>query len=522
MYQYINLYKKDKGENTMRKMNRLAALLAILMMSSTMAATTYADEPAVATAATGTGSITVKNTVSGATYTVYKIFDATISGSGKDKAVSYTIPDGQTYDEINNYFTLSTNGGKTYVQKKSTVTDAALFNWLKGKGVEGDTQNGTGSDLTFTGLGYGYYYIKSSVEGGAATMISSATPDAVVQEKNGNPTWGNGSKATDKETYRIGETINYTVTYENALNFYTTQNEDKTYTAHKIYQYVLDDTMPQAVTLKTELGSFKVYVNDQPVTVGKTANGKDAVVTFDEHNNFTVTIPWAASHDQKTDGTKEDFYYSAVPATIRVTYQGVLTKDATLGSTISDDDQKNTNKATINPNETTADEGQKKEVYSGRITIDKVEAGNTTKKLEGAKFKVINQANKDGAQYLVYTADANEGNGAFSWGTEAEGTVYTTDVNGAAEISGLAAGTYYLLEIEAPQGYNVLTDAQPVTLTKGVDDDKVDHLLMTAQVANNKGTILPSTGGMGTVAFAVVGLIVMAGAAITLIIKKRA
>ena len=508
----------------MRKMNRLAALLAILMMSSTMAATTYADESAAATAATGTGSITVKNTVSGATYTVYKIFDATISGSGKDKAVSYTIPDGQTYDEINNYFTLSTNGGKTYVQKKSTVTDAALFNWLKGKGVEGDTQNGTGSDLTFTGLGYGYYYIKSSVEGGAATMISSATPDAVVQEKNGNPTWGNGSKTTDKETYSVGETINYAVTYENALNFYTTENEDHTSTVHKIYQYVLDDTMPEAVTLKTELGSFKVYVNNAEVTVGNTANGKDAVVTIDENNenNFKVTIPWAASHDQKTDGTKEDFYYDDVPATIRVTYQGVLTKDATLGSTISVEDQINTNKATINPNDTETDTGKKKEVYSGKITIDKVEAGNTTKKLEGAKFKVINQANKDGAQYLVYTADANDGNGAFGWGTEAEGTVYTTDANGAVEISGLAAGTYYLLEIEAPQGYNVLTTAQPVTLTKGVTDDKVDHLLMTAQVANNKGALLPSTGGMGTVAFAVVGLIVMAGAAVTLIIKKRA
>lgn len=509
----------------MRKVNRLAALLAILMMSSTMAATTYADESAVATAATGTGSITVKNTVSGATYTVYKIFDATISGSGKDKAVSYTIPEGSdiaSEEFFSNYFTTHTNDGKTtYVEKKSGVTDAALFNWLKGKGIEGKTREGTGSDLRFEGLGYGYYYIKSSVEEGAATMISSATPDAVVQEKNGNPTWGDGSKTTDAETYSIGDTINYTVTYKNALNFYTTE-ADGISTAHKIYQYVLDDTMPEAVTLKTDLGSFKVYVNDEPVTVGKTAHGKDAVVTFDDNNNFKVTIPWAASHDQKTDGTEEDFYYTDVPATIVVTYQGILTKDATLGSTISEEDQKNTNRAKINPNETTADTGKKIEVYSGKITIDKVEAGNTTKKLEGAKFKVINQANKNGAQYLVYTADANDGNGAFRWGTEAEGTVYTTDANGAVEISGLAAGTYYLLEIEAPQGYNVLTDAQPVTLTKGVDDDKVDHLLMTAQVANNKGALLPSTGGMGTVAFAVVGLIVMAGAAVTLIIKKRA
>ena len=510
----------------MRKMNRLAALLAILMMSSTMAATTYADEPAATEATTGKGSITVQNTVKDATYTVYKIFDATVN----DKAVSYTLPDGATYEGIDKFFDLSTNGGKTYVQLKSGVDKAALFNWLKDKGTKvGETQNGTGSNLKFGGLDYGYYYIKSSVEGGAATMISSATPEAFVQEKNGEPSWGDGSKTTDTDTYSIGDTITYTVEYKNALNFYTTENKDGTSTAHKIYQYVLDDTMPTAVTLKAGLENFKVWVNGTSVKVDNKNDGdSDAVVTING-NNFKVTIPWAETHDQKTDGTKEDFYYEDVPATIKVTYQGVLTKDATLGSTISEDDQKNINRATINPNETTTtDEGKKKEVYSGKITIDKVDASDTTKKLEGAKFVVIDKVDKDGkadtgAKYLKYDETANGGKGAFSWKDSlGEATVYTTDKNGAVKISGLAAGTYYLLETEAPKGYNVLTAAQAVTLTKSVDTEKGDLLLVTSQVANNQGFELPSTGGMGTVAFAVVGLIVMAGAAVTLIIKKRA
>lgn len=503
-------------------MNRLAALLAILMMSSTMAATTYADEPAATEATTGKGSITVQNTVKDATYTVYKIFDATVN----DKAVSYTLPDGATYEGIDKFFDLSTNGGKTYVQLKSGVDKAALFNWLKDKGTKvGETQNGTGSNLKFGGLDYGYYYIKSSVEGGAATMISSATPEAFVQEKNGEPSWGDGSKTTDTDTYSIGDTITYTVEYKNALNFYTTGNKDGTSTAHKIYQYVLDDTMPTAVTLKTELENFKVWVNDNAVKVDNKNDGdSDAVVTING-NNFKVTIPWAETHDQKTDGTKEDFYYEDVPATIKVTYQGVLTDDATLGSTISEEDQKNINRAKINPNETTADTGKKQEVYSGEITIHKVDANEKTKKLEGAKFVVIDKASKDaeGVKYLKYVETANEGKGAFSWKDSlGEATVYTTDKNGAVKISGLAARTYYLLEIEAPEGYNVLTAPYEVTLTKGVDDKKVDHLLATPEVANNKGALLPSTGGMGTVAFAMVGLIVMAGAAVTLIIKKRA
>lgn len=505
----------------MRKMNRLAALLAILMMSSTMAATTYADESAATTSTTNKGSITVQNAVKGATYTAYRIFDATANGD----AVSYTIPDGKTYAGIEAFFTQNTNGGKTYVQLIDGVDNAALFNWLKG--LTGSTINAgnetctDGKDITFSNLPYGYYYIKSSLDNGSglATAITLKDQNVKAQEKNVVPGWGDGTKtvatADGDDTFSIGETIPYKVTFEEAYNFYIKTAAGKS-TAHKIYNYILEDTMPSAVTL--EKGSFKVTVNGVDINDEKVDTNKanDYTIAFDDDNHkFTVTIPWAATKDADND----DFFYHDAPAKIVVTYNGVLTSTANLGSVKN---QVNNNMAEFKYNDEISTGTREKEVYSGKITIDKVEAGNTTKKLAGAKFKVINQANKDGAQYLVYTADANEGNGAFSWGTEAEGTVYTTDANGAAEISGLAAGTYYLLEIEAPQGYNVLTDAQPVTLTKGKDAKDVDQLLATPQVANNKGTILPSTGGMGTVAFAVVGLIVMAGAAITLIIKKRA
>lgn len=513
----------------MRKMNRLAALLAILMMSSTMAATTYADEPAVAAAATGTGSITVQNAVKGATYTAYRIFDATANGD----AVSYTIPDRKTYADIENYFTLSTNGGKTYVQLNSGVDNAALFNWLKeltNSAINaGNVTCTDGKDITFSNLPYGYYYIKSSLDTGTglATAITLNDSNVKAQEKNVVPGWGDGTKtvatADGDDTFSIGETIPYKVTFEEAYNFYIETTEGKS-TAHKIYNYILEDTMPSAVTLEKD--SFKVTVNGVDINDIKvdTNTANDSTIDFDDDNHkFTVTIPWAETKDAE----KDDFFYEVAPSKIVVTYNGVLTSTANLGSV---KDQKNNNKAEFKYNDEISTGEKEKEVYSGKITIDKVEAveaGKTPKKLAGAKFVVIDKESKDadGVKYLKYDGTANDGKGAFTWLEKkdaADATVYTTDANGAAEISGLAAGTYYLLEIEAPQGYNVLTTAQPVTLTKGVTDDKVDHLLMTAQVANNKGALLPSTGGMGTVAFAVVGLIVMAGAAVTLIIKKRA
>ena len=85
--------------------------------------------------------------------------------------------------------------------------------------------------------------------------------------------------------------------------------------------------------------------------------------------------------------------------------------------------------------------------------------------------------------------------------------------------TGLADGTYTLVEKTTPAGYNTAEDFN-FEIMKGDYSEK--NLVWNVPVLNVKGIELPSTGGMGTVAFAVVGLIVMAGAAVTLIIKKRA
>ena len=260
----------------MRKMNRLAALLAILMMSSTMAATTYADESAATTATKGKGTITVQNTVKGATYTAYRIFDATANGD----AVSYTIPDGKTYTDIEKYFTLNTNGGKTYVQlKDEKANKTALFNWLKGLTGSaihaGEIECTDGNDITFSDLPYGYYYIKSSRANGTglATAITLKDSNVKAQEKNVVPGWGDGTKtvatADGDDTFSIGETIPYKVTFKEAYNFYIETAEGKS-TAHKIYNYILEDTMPSAVTLVKD--SFKVTVNNVDINEIKEKN----------------------------------------------------------------------------------------------------------------------------------------------------------------------------------------------------------------------------------------------------------
>lgn len=152
------------------------------------------------------------------------------------------------------------------------------------------------------------------------------------------------------------------------------------------------------------------------------------------------------------------------------------------------------------------------DIYSADILINKVEKGTTTA-LEGAKFVLKNAEGK------FYAVDAN---GDVSWvDTQAEATEVTTDANGAAEFANIAAGTYYLVETEAPAGYNLLTAPQEVVVTATPNAENTAVIDITATVENSTGSTLPSTGGMGTTIFYVVGGLMMAAAVVLLVAKKK-
>ena len=101
-------------------------------------------------------------------------------------------------------------------------------------------------------------------------------------------------------------------------------------------------------------------------------------------------------------------------------------------------------------------------------------------------------------------------------------TVVTTDAQGKANFDGLEDGTYELVEVEAPKGYNLLTSPVEVVID-GADATETDlsPLTVTTPVENNSGTQLPSTGGIGTTIFYVVGTILVIGAGVVLITRRR-
>ena len=454
---------------------------------------------AVPAMAAGTGSITVTNATVGQTYAGYKIFDATYSGEN----VAYTIDeDSQFYSAVSgatDVFTL-TESSVDGVYNVAAVQGADVLAWVKGlsgtftadlTAVEADSDT-----VVWNEVPYGYYYITSSL--GTLITVDSNLPNVEVIDKNQQP-GGGATKTTNgnEEDYQIGEVIPFTIT------FTATNYDGET----AIENYYVDDIMAPGMELVAD--SIDVAVD-----------GDSEVLFTATDDAFPITIPWQA------DG---EFLYDS-PSTVTVTYKAVLTATAAIDG----EGLKNTAKITWTGTPGGDEVIVEDTVYTYALAVKKVDkAGNP---LAGATF-VLKDAT--GAEVKV----------------SGENGVYTVDPNGTATIvspesgliviKGVDSDKYTLTETAAPEGFNLLTKPVEVTPTKtGVTNTNVTKYLdeegnvvdtvtdvsveITADVAatpvvvvNFSGTELPSTGGMGTTIFYVVGGTLVVAAAVLLITKKR-
>ena len=163
-------------------------------------------------------------------------------------------------------------------------------------------------------------------------------------------------------------------------------------------------------------------------------------------------------------------------------------------------------------------------VYPAKITVTKKDG--TGAALEGAGFILKNSSN------LYY----KNTDGIISWVAEADATIVRpvqAEVNGekagpaTAAFVGLADGTYTLIEKEVPTGYNKAADTtwtiKPATATGSLEANNLStDLALEAEVTNQQGTELPSTGGIGTTLFYVAGIVLVLGAAAIIIARRKA
>ena len=485
----------------MKHARKLTSLLLALVMVFALAVTVAAEGT---TGTTGTGSITVDNPIEGQTYTAYKIFDV-VYDEATPKHYSYTIEGGSEWFKTVETYANTEGSGLTLTLVKGTTTyvvtttDAfsappfadALKAAVNGK--TGRTLAVAGGKATVTGLDLGYYFVTSSTD--ALCNLTTTNPAVIIHDKNEMPF----EKKDDKVSAEVGETVNYTI-----------KGKVPDHTGFTKYTYLITDTMSEGLTFK----------QDVTVTVGGTDVTSACTITYNVDNNankFTVSIP------------VRDY---TIGAEILVTYTALVNENAVA--------KISKNSATLtysnNPSDSTKTDTTttvEETVYSSKIAIEKVEklaadATATPKKLKDAEFVLYKKAPTDtdpnAIQYYKKWDDTDTTK-AVSWvNTIAEATTVKTDENGEASFEGLANGTYYLVETKAPAGYNQLTEAQKVEVHDGEHNAPVTsetQLTVTAKVENQAGTLLPSTGGMGTTIFYVLGAVLVVGAGVLLVTKKR-
>ena len=180
---------------------------------------------------------------------------------------------------------------------------------------------------------------------------------------------------------------------------------------------------------------------------------------------------------------------------------------------ITDDTEYKNEAATNNSNDTPEVPG-----YSGSIRINKTDDSKENPQvLNGATFQIKKQGENAPIQFVktdtgVYTMVTSD--------TDMTGKTAVTDVEateGTVLVKGLGAGTYVITETKAPKGYSINTNIDDVTLTK----ESAETRNVTLSVTDTKLGALPSTGGMGTYLFTIIGVVVMAGAAGAFFISRR-
>ena len=500
------------------------------------------------------GTLTIDGTTAGKVYDLYKIFDLTYTGgdSEDDDKYAYTVT-----DDFAEYFTAKNiDDPVDYIGKMTSNSDDLselaqnLFDYADNNGITPIKVTATGDTMEVANLELGYYLMNprggSNASDGTKTMfslgtLSGNTNHATIKVKAVYPTIEKKADGKSNSEASIGDDVTFTI---------TGTVPDKT--GYTNYWYIVKDTLSDGLT----------YNKDVEATI----NGSEVDVTVTEKGQ-TVYFDLSEAVTAATAGQA-----------IVITYSAELNENAVIGNgnsntakvIYSNDPSKDYNGTfdpdTPDPNAPTEESAEvETKTYTTSLTINKTDGENA---LAGAAFRITGNGVKKvittgevfvedaaGTYYKLkdgkYTTTAPDGTNDSSY--ESTTTTYTkktvatvldkdvvtnveafVDDKGQLVFAGLGAGTYTITETVAPDGYNKLTEDITVTIsfdeatgtfsaTSSQGDSTVtengNKLSMT--IVNNSGTLLPSTGGMGTTIFYVVGGILVAAAAVLLITKKR-
>lgn len=497
--------------NTKKAISILLTLLMVVGMMSTFAfaQTVNLNE--------GDGSIKITNPVKEATYKIYKILDAQV----KDGSISYKKINETDIGSLSSIFTENKYNDVVAADKDATNLTADQTTALRQFAESNETKlwkkevksDGT-APLLFEKIPYGYYVVVSSKGNESGVSVTSTDPNAEITAKNPNepPISGLEKEAYDKEGNKIdsvyaGQVIYYIATIP------TSNYVIKDGKSYIVTEYDIEDTLPN-------------FLKD--VSVDYIKVGSDEI-TIDVTNFATtkkIAIPW--SNDGKA-------IYSDGDA-IEIKYHATVNAE---GLNYNNEGNKNTLKANYKYNGKTGTEKTTEEVtYSYALAIKKI--NENAEKLTGAEFEI------EGYNLVKVSADTDETNVYVVTGKDSKAkSTFVVGTNGQVIIKGVDKNSVTIKETKAPKGYNILLNDVTVTpseVAKNVKtgtiyiDENGDvtetktnvYTTITSDVeatfvgiVNKTGTQLPETGGIGTTIFYLIGAILVIGAGVVFVTRRR-
>lgn len=473
----------------MRHLKKLfVAVMATLMV--------FAVAVAPAFAASGTndnsGTITINDAVDGHTYNAYQIL---VLESYDTDAGAYSYKANSDWDTWlatqTQYVSIDNQGYVTWVKNADAAAfaKAALAHAEEAKIQPKATATAAGTTVQFTGLNLGYYLVDTTV--GSLCSLDTTTPNVEMNEKNEIPpvekevkedstgNWG------EENTAEIGQTVEFQTTIGAKPG---------------AESYVLHDVMSAGLTLDPD------SIEATGLTKGQDATSGDYhVVTTGLNDGCTFEVVFHQSYlDTITTNTD-----------IVVTYDAVVNENAVIAG------DGNSNKTQLKFGEDSNYETTWDETKTYTFKVDVVKTDGDNKVLDGAQFKLYNAKTGGDEIALVEVSD-----GVYRLAKDGEtGVEYITTVNGQLEIKGFDADTnYYLEETKAPDGYNKLAERVEIAVKDANLEASVSNGIYQSggvQVENHAGSLLPTTGGMGTTIFYVAGGAIVIAVVATLVYRKR-
>lgn len=464
----------------MKKIKKILSLLLLLVLSLAQVGNVKAD---------GTkGTITIKNAIVNETYSIYRILDLETYDAQNNHYIYRANTKWQSFindaSKGGKYLEAKHENGNTYYVWKENAdqvkfTEEAIA-YAKANPIDAEAfKKATSTTVKFTELDLGYYLVSSSV--GSLLHLTTTNPNGEINEKNTiKPDVDKEVKENSTGVYgkendaTIGDTVEFKSTITTGAGF---------------KDYILYDKMSNGLTLNANsikayviVNSDEVAIDEQYYTVNTNVEGYTFTITF--NNEFIAKQP--------------------INTKIVVKYTATLNENATIEGTgnINETNLKYGNDTTETKTTTT---------YTYKFNLKKTDADEN--EIEGAEFKLYD---KDNHEILVVLE--NEADSIYRVAVEGE-TGVTIKV-GHATIKGLDAGTYYLEEVVSPEGYNKLTSKVKVEV-KGKNNDNSFHI-NDISVVNYTGSLLPETGGIGTMLFITFGLILILGFGLLLVTKLRA